>query len=364
MQNVMWPDTDTTLHDSDTTAPFDMDGSKAETGDRRDEPAFAAVPPEPGDNLSLVTRYFRDANRFGLLGERAERRLSARLARCLAILARYRQLPEGTPLTLRDVTEDLDASAIGTSRARRAMYLAQHCRRILIQSNLRLSVHLARRHANRGIPLTDLIQEGNVGLIKAVERFDPGKGFRFSTYAYWWISEEVKRSLKRGRRIVRTPEHIVDEIRAMQAAIQQLQRQTGHPPSSQAVADHLGTSRERILELRTFAAPDVSTEAPLTDNADIRLGDALSAEDEHNQPEQSLVPRDQERLLNDILSNLNPRERDILSRRFGLGLPEPETLQVISDTLGISRERVRQIEKGALEKLRKQYADLAHMAGN
>lgn len=317
-----------------------------------------------GDTPSLVAHYFRDAQRHSLLGEPAERRLSARLARALDILARHRDLPEGTPQTLRDVTEDLTEADLETTYARRALRIAMVCRRTLIQSNLRLAVHLARRHTNRGIPLTDLIQEGNVGLIKAVERFDPGKGFRFSTYAYWWISEEIKRSLKRGRRVVRTPEHVVDEIRALQAAMNQLYRRHGRAPSQQELARHLAIPAQRVGELLAYAQPEVSTATPLGEGDDIHLGEALSNDDERDQPEASLLPRDQKRLLGDILSNLNERERDILSRRFGLGLPEPETLQIISDNLGISRERVRQIEKGALAKLRERYANLADMAGN
>ncbi|WP_228160642.1 sigma-70 family RNA polymerase sigma factor [Marinobacter bohaiensis] len=330
----------------------------------RDDTLQTMADADSADSLSLVSHYFRDAARYSMLGERAERRLSRRLHHALARLAEHRGLPEGTALTLRDVTEELLPGDLTSAHARRALRLASACRSTLIQSNLRLAVHLARRHANRGIPLIDLIQDGNVGLIKAVERFDPGKGFRFSTYAYWWISEEIKRSLKRGRRVVRTPEHVVDEIRALQSASQQLRGESGNAPDASALARRLGTSIRRIKELQRYALPEVSTDTPLSDSEDLKLGDALAAEPPRDQPETSLEPRDQKRLLGDILARLDPREQDILSRRFGLDRAEPETLQVISEALGLSRERVRQIEKGALAKLREQYADLAHMAGN
>lgn len=365
MRHELWPETGSVTADDDRSGPNESTaGGTAST-----DTATIALPNGPlgspsSDTPSLVASYFRDAQSYSLLGEQAERKLSARLARALGILAKHGHLPEGTPHTLRDVTEDLAESDLTSGYARRALRIALACRRTLIQSNLRLAIHLARRHTNRGIPLTDLIQEGNVGLIKAVERFDPGKGFRFSTYAFWWISEEIKRSLKRGRRVVRTPEHIVDEIRAIQTAMNQLYRRHGRAPSHDELARHLEITPQRVSELLGYAQSEVSTETPLGEGDDIRLGDALSAENDRDRPETALLPRDQKRLLEDILAGLNERERDILSRRFGLGLPEPETLQIISDNLGISRERVRQIEKGALAKLRERYASLADMAGN
>ncbi|WP_203141967.1 sigma-70 family RNA polymerase sigma factor [Marinobacter mangrovi] len=355
MRDTRWPDRPVSAEHTD-----DLDFAE--------QPARApeALPASDsgGDSLSLISHYFRDAAHHSLLGERAERRLSTRLNRALRVLETHRQLPPGTPRTLRDVLDGHSEADFRSPHARRAVRLALACRRTLIESNLRLAVHLARRHANRGIPLTDLIQDGNIGLIKAVERFAPDKGFRFSTYAYWWISEEIRRSLKRGRRIVRTPEQVVDEIRALQAATHKLQQASGQAPSARELASHLDTTPERVEELRGLSVPEVSTETPLSDSEDIRLGDALASEAHHTQPDLALVPRDQQRLMDDILSNLTDRERDILCRRFGLGLPEPETLQSISEHLGISRERVRQIEKGALAKLRSQYANLASLAGN
>lgn len=187
-----------------------------------------------------------------------------------------------------------DACAF-SSRCRRAFHLANACRRKLIQSNLRLAVHIARRYNQHGIPMSDLIQDANVGLIKAVERFDPTKGFRFSTYAYGWISEEVKRSLQRGMRLVHTPENVVEE--------------------------------------------GVTT-----------LGDRLEAHEQAS-PEYSMSERDRRRTLKAMFSQLTDREQVILSRRYGLNIQEPDTLQVISDDMEISRERVRQIEKLALHKL-------------
>ncbi|MDX1800198.1 MAG: RNA polymerase sigma factor RpoD/SigA [Marinobacter sp.] len=316
-----------------------------------------------GDVSSLVGHYFRDASRHELLGQTAERKLGKRLALCLNIIAADQSLPEDRPRTIREIVGDLAEADMHSLRARRAWRLVRACREQLIQSNLRLAVHIARRHANRGLSMSDLIQDGNVGLIKAVERFDPAKGFRFSTYAYWWISEEVKRCLKRGHRVVRAPDHVIDELRTLQNTTMRLHQRLGRTPRQSELARELEVSPRRLNELMTYTGAEVSTEAPTHDEGSLVVGDALSAGDDVS-PEHALVPRDRRRLLNQILDELTPREQSVLTRRFGLDRPEPETLQIISDDMGISRERVRQIEKSALKKLQTRYADLGDMVGN
>ncbi|WP_166268741.1 sigma-70 family RNA polymerase sigma factor [Marinobacter caseinilyticus] len=306
---------------------------------------------------TLVGHYFRDASRHALLTEPNERKLSRRLSRCLNIVAAERGLGEDIPRTIRDVVGVIAESDLTGLHARRAYRLIRASRELLIQSNLRLAVHIARRHVTRGLPMSDVIQDGNIGLIKAVERFDPSKGFRFSTYAYWWISEEVKRCLKRGHRVVRTPDHVVDEIRALQATTLRLHRELGRTPRQSELASELEVSPSRVTELISYTGAEVSTDAPVTDEGSLSIGDSLSLGEEEA-PEEALVPRDRRRILDTILAELNVREQSVLSRRFGLNRREPETLQVISDDLGISRERVRQIEKTALAKLQERYADL------
>ncbi|MDI9243669.1 sigma-70 family RNA polymerase sigma factor [Marinobacter sp. CHS3-4] len=310
-----------------------------------------------GESESLVGLYFRDASRYQLLTDAAEKKLSRRLSFCYRIISGELALPSDTPQTYREVIGSLGDACAFSTRCRRAYHLASASRRILIQSNLRLAVHIARRYANRGIPMTDIIQDANVGLIKAVERFDPTKGFRFSTYAYWWISEEVKRCMKRGTRLVHTPENVVDEIRLLQKASLALHKTLGRMPSQSELAEEIEVSPSRVGELRALAISELSVDSPVSSGADMTLGDSLSASD-HSAPDHDMADRDRKRTLAALLSELNEREKDVLSRRFGIGLPEPETLQVISDDLGISRERVRQIEKGALRKLQERYGDL------
>lgn len=312
--------------------------------------------PHDGERDSLVGLYFRDASRHELLSDDAERRLARQLIRSLRAISHELCLPEDTPQTLREVMGSLGDACAFTSRCRRAYHLAMACRRRLIQCNLRLAVHIARRYGQHGIPMADLIQDANIGLIKAVERFDPGKGFRFSTYAYWWISEEVRRCLQRGVRVVHTPENVVDEIRQLNKTSMRLYQSLGRNPSQTELAQAMEASPSRIGELRALAAREVSTDVPLVDDGSITLGDSLDGGDATT-PDHPLRQRDRVITLTSMMSELSQREREILARRYGLGIAEPETLQTISDQLGISRERVRQIEKTALKKLQQRFSD-------
>lgn len=330
---------------------------------------------------SVIGQYFRDAHRYPLLGRDAERALGDRLSSHLNLLLSLAQRPGITSspgaflesacsetnrsantwsestFCIRDVLAIWQANRDSAhSQAGSAIAGIEYCRQELIQGNLRLAVHIARRYQNLGLPLADLIQEANLGLMKAVERFDPGKGFKFSTYAYWWVSEEVKRAIKRGRSVVRTPDHVGDEIRVMQAVASRVQRELGRKPSRREVAEAIGASPARVEQLLGYAIPEVSTEAPMSQEGDRVLGDALPAS-RHWAPEYALFEHDRHRILATVLAQLKPREADVLQRRFGLRSGEVETLQEISGVLGISRERVRQIEKSALRTLQEKFAD-------
>lgn len=306
--------------------------------------------PNDGERDSLVGLYFRDASRHDLLSETDERRLARKLIRSLRVIHAELALPEDTPQTLRDVVGSLGDACAFSARCRRAYHLALACRHRLIQSNLRLAVHIARRYGHHGIAMSDLIQDANVGLIKAVERYDPGKGFRFSTYAYWWISEEVRRCLQRGVRVVHTPENVVEEIRQLQKVSMRLHQSLGREPTQSELAREMEATPSRIGELRALAAREVSTDVPLVEDGSVTLADSLDAGAD-TRPDQPFRARDRMIRLERMMGALSDRERDILTRRYGLGLIEPETLQTISEQLGLSRERVRQIEKGALRKL-------------
>lgn len=325
-----------------------MNGTKAMTKSVRPGPSPTLTP--NGETDSLVGLYFRDASRYELLGDKGEQRLVRQLTRSYQVIGRELALPDDTPQTYREIVGSLGDACTFSTRCRRAYHLARACRTRLVESNLRLAVHIARRYSHYGIPMADLIQDANVGLIKAVERFDPTRGFRFSTYAYWWISEEVKRCLQRGVRLVHTPENVVDEIRQLRKVSMRLHQALGRAPLQSELAREMEASPSRIGELRALASRELSVDAPVSGSADITLSDSLSA-NEQLAPEHSMAQRDRKKTLAGILGQLTEREQTVLSRRFGLGMSEPDTLQVISDDLGISRERVRQIEKAAIRKL-------------
>lgn len=314
------------------------------------QPRLHPTLPNDGERDSLVGLYFQDASRFDLLSETAERRLANQLIRSLSVIHAELALPENTAPTLRDVVGSLGGLGDFSPRLRRAHRLAMACRQRLIQSNLRLAVHIARRYGHYGIPLSDLIQDANVGLIKAVERYDPTKGFRFSTYAYWWISEEVRRCLQRGMRVVHTPENVVEEIRQLQKVSMRLHQSLGREPTQSELAHEMEATPSRIGQLRALASREVSTDAPLVEDGSFTLADRLDA-GVITRPDQLFQARDRMVRLERMMSELSDREREILTRRYGLGLIEPDTLQTISEQIGLSRERVRQIEKSALRKL-------------
>ena len=282
---------------------------------------------------SLVSRYFRDVSDHDLLTPAQEQRLSARLTRLFDRLAALTGRP--VPATIREARDCYTDLPLSSSRGRRLRALLEGSRERLIRSNLRLAVHIARRHDYTGTAMGDLIQEANIGLIKAVDRFDPARGFRFSTYAYWWITEEVRRSRKRGYRVVRTPDHIIDEIRQLQAVTMRLHHRLARPPRQRELAQEM---------------EELSTELTLGEDTDTSLGDTLS--DDRADPASLVQEDDHKRTLESLMGHLSHREQEVLARRFGLGMNSGHTLQVISEDLGISRERVRQIEKTAIRKLK------------
>lgn len=297
---------------------------------------------------SLVARYFRDVSDHDMLSAEREQRLADRLIRCFMSIGELSG--QTAPPTIRDARRCY-GELPQNRRARRVRTLVEGSRDLLIRSNLRLAVHIARRHEHGGgHSISDLIQEANVGLIKAVDRFDPARGFRFSTYAYWWITEEVRRSQKRGQRVVHTPDHIIDEIRKLQTVTMRLHHRLARTPRQSELAREMEVSPSRISEIRGFAASELSTELTLGGEGSPSLGEALA--DDQRDPVDLMKGRDHDRLLEELMAELSEREQEVLKRRFGINLRAEETLQVISDDLGISRERVRQIEKTAIRKLR------------
>jgi len=282
----------------------------------------------------------------------ARRRVGAKRRERVGIAPTSRGIGDATEMYL----SEIGGSKLLTPKdeaevARRVQRGDMAARAQMIESNLRLVVKISRRYMNRGLALLDLIEEGNLGLIRAVEKFDPERGFRFSTYATWWIRQTIERAIMNQTRTIRLPVHVLKEINVYLRAARYLSQKLDHEPTPEEVATLLDKPIEDVKEMFGLNERIASVDAPFDSDPDRSLLDAIA--DEHTpDPERIMQDEDLHGLVQAWLNELNDKQREVVERRFGLNNRDIATLEEVGADIGVTRERVRQIQVEALKRLR------------
>ncbi|MGB7084189.1 MAG: RNA polymerase sigma factor, RpoD/SigA family [Phormidesmis sp.] len=321
---------------------------------------------KPLYTTDAVRAYLHEIGRVPLLSHEDEIVLGKQVQRLMALLAIKDELATKLPEAEAAADDSADekisqaawAEAADMSEAELSNHLrrGQRAKRKMIEANLRLVVAVAKKYQKRNLEFLDLIQEGTLGLERGVEKFDPMKGYKFSTYAYWWIRQAITRAIAQQARTIRLPIHITEKLNKIKRVQRELSQKLGRSPNAAEVGVELDMEPKQVREYLTIARQPISLDVRIGDNQDTELQDLL--EDDGASPEDYTVQQSLRQDIFKMLSELTPQQQEVINLRFGLGDGTPLSLAKVGQRMGISRERVRQLEQQALKHLRRRKATI------